>query len=107
MEDVEPPRPEAAMPIIPTIAIDVESQKRKFDQFGEQRMCATEEQFLRQFENQLNLLKKSERARITKLLIEFSLVFYNEEKPEFFREGVRVPPIEIYVTDEQPMKNKQ
>jgi hypothetical protein len=36
MEDVDPPRPEALMPIIPTIAIDVEGQKRKSDQFGGQ-----------------------------------------------------------------------
>jgi hypothetical protein len=106
IEDVDPPRPEALMPIIPTIAIDIESQKWKFDQFGEKRMWNTKEQFLKQFENQLKLLKNSERTRITKLLIEFSHVFYNEEKPEFFREGLRVPPIEIYVTDEQPMKDK-
>jgi hypothetical protein len=100
MKDVDPPRP-----IIPTVAIDVEGQKQKNDQFGENRMWNTEEQFLKQFENQLNLLKNSEKTRIIKLLIEFAPFFYNEEKPEYFREGLRVPPIEIYVTDKQQRVN--
>jgi hypothetical protein len=52
-------------------------------------------------------LEYSEKTRIKRLLMEFAHVFYNDEKPEYFREGLRVPPIEIYVTDEQPMKDKQ
>jgi hypothetical protein len=38
MEDVDLPRPEALMPIITTMAIDVGGQEQKFDQFRENRM---------------------------------------------------------------------
>jgi hypothetical protein len=34
-EDVDLPRPEALMPIILTVAIDVGGQEQKFDQFRE------------------------------------------------------------------------
>jgi hypothetical protein len=35
MNDVDPPRPEAQLSVILTVAIDVENQKRKVDQFEE------------------------------------------------------------------------
>ena len=90
------------------LEVNVQKERQKGRQFGPEEMWDTEEQFLSQFEKELRLIEDPEERHILKeLLLDFSYIFYNENKPKFFREGIRVCPITLKTSSKFPVKDKQ
>ena len=100
--DIELEQGEPFVPEIDEPDVDIEEEKKR------SKSCEywpDDAEFLKQFN--LSELDDDSVAKLKETLLSFKHCFYNESRPEMFKEGMRVPPVKIKTIPNPPKLKKE
>ena len=82
--------------------IDVAAESKRGQDF---KYWPNKHEYLQQFD--LSSVEGAEREKLIDILLKFNHVFFNEDRPDQFHEGVRMKPIKLKMKDNAPPLRKE